>query len=92
MHEIHCLITGTVQKVGFRDYVQASADSLQLSGWVKNLADRAVEVVAQGDQSVLKEFIEYLHEGSSLAEVTGVAVEWSTAKEPYDDFSVRYDS
>lgn len=88
MVELRCVVTGKVQGVGYRDYVQASAGELGLVGWVKNQNDNSVLVVAQGEPDVLKDFVEYLHEGSLLSEVSGVAVEWDTARVTYDDFSV----
>ncbi len=88
MNEIKCTVTGKVQGVRFRDYVQASAGELGLSGYVKNQADGSVLVVAQGEPDALKELVEYLHEGSLLATVDGVAVEWGTAGVIYEDFSM----
>lgn len=91
MVEIHCIISGNVQQVGFRDYVQRSADALLIVGWVRNKNDGTVELVAQGEPDVLKEFIEHLHEGSLHAEVEGVAVDWRTKSNGYDDFAIRHD-
>lgn len=90
MTEIHCIITGHVQNVRYRDYVQVSATELSITGWVKNLPDGTVEVVAQGFPDVLKDFVEYLHEGSLQAKVEAVSVEWRTAKKIQDDFSILF--
>lgn len=90
MVEIECEVSGKVQGVAYRAYVQDTATALGLSGFVRNLPDGKVMVVAQGDTSILKEFIEYLHEGSVLAVVEGVAVEWRTAKKELDDFSIKH--
>jgi len=90
MLEIQCIISGKVQGVAYRTYVQDSATALGLVGYVRNLPDNTVEVVAQGDTSILKEFIEHLHEGSLLAVVEGVAVEWKTARKELEDFSIRH--
>lgn len=90
MVEIHCLVSGKVQGVAYRAYVQDSAAALELVGYIGNLPDGQVEVVAQGNPSSLKEFVEYLHEGSSLSQVEGVAVEWHSAKKYYDDFSIKF--
>lgn len=91
MVEIHCIVSGKVQGVAYRTYVQDSAVKLGVAGFVRNLPDNTVEVVAQADQTTLKEFIEFLHEGSSLAEVEGVAVDWLSVNKEYDDFSIRHD-
>ena len=87
MTEMQCVITGKVQRVGYRDYVQGAAGELGLFGYAKNLADGSVEVVVQGEPDMLKQMVEYLHEGSSLSQVVGVAVEWRTSTNVYDDFS-----
>lgn len=88
--EIYCVVSGRVQGVAYRAYVQDSATELGVAGYTRNLSDGTVEIVAQGDTATLKSFIEYLHEGSLLAEVEGVAVEWRTAKKELDDFSIRH--
>ena len=90
MLEMQCIVSGKVQGVSYRTHVQDSAGALGLTGYVRNLSDGQVEVVAQGDQTTLKEFVEYLHEGSLLSEVEGVAVEWRSLKNKLDDFSILY--
>ncbi len=90
MTEIHCVISGNVQNVRYRDYAQVSAGELEVFGWVRNMPDGTVELVAQGSPEILKEFVEYLHEGSVLATVEQVAVGWRTSKIVYDDFSILY--
>lgn len=88
MTELYAIITGKVQGVRFRDYVQVSAGELHLTGFVRNNSDGSVTVVAHGLLDDLKAFVEYLHEGSLQAKVEGVAVEWKTSLVTYDDFSV----
>lgn len=88
MIEMRAVIAGKVQGVRFRDYVQGVAGEMGLVGYVRNQIDGSVLVVAQGDPEVLKSLVEYLHEGSSLSQVEGVAVEWGTASVTYDDFSL----
>lgn len=90
MIEMYCTVTGKVQGVRYRDFVQVSAGELGLKGYIRNNADGTVIVVAQGLPDTLKEMVEYLHEGSLQAKVDGVAVEWRTASVTYDDFSVLH--
>lgn len=89
MTEIQGTVIGKVQGVRYRDYVQAVASELGIVGYVQNNHDGSVLVVAQAEPDILKNFVEYLHEGSVLSLVEGVAVEWRTAEEFYHDFSVR---
>ena len=90
MVEIYCVVTGHVQGVAYRTYVQDSAGKLGLVGYVRNLPDGSVEVVAQGDSTTLKDFVEYLHEGSLMAKVEGVAVEWQSVRKLWEDFSILH--
>ena len=90
MTEMHCIVSGKVQNVAYRAYVQDSATKLEVVGSVANLPDGTVEVVAQGSPDILKDFVEYLHEGSLLAQVEAVAVEWRTVRMPLSDFSVLH--
>ncbi len=88
MIRLRSVVTGKVQGVRFRDYVQVSATELGLVGFVRNLSDGSVEVVAEGEPDTLKEFVEHLNEGSLLSKVESVSVDWGTATATYRDFSV----
>ena len=90
MMEIQCVVSGKVQNVAYRVYAQDSATTLGLTGSVKNLDNGTVAVLAQGEPDILKEFVEYLHEGSLMAEVDSVAVDWGTPKVTYTEFSVLH--
>ncbi len=88
MVEMRCTVTGKVQGVRYRDYVVSMAEELGVFGYVQNQSDGSVLVVAQGEPDTLKEMVECLHEGSLLARVDGVAVDWGTANATYDEFSL----
>jgi acylphosphatase len=88
MTELYAIITGQVQGVNYRDYIQVSAGQLGLTGFVRNNRDGSVLVVAQGLPEDLKLFVEYLHEGSLQSRVEGVGVTWQTAEQIYTDFSI----
>jgi len=90
MVEIFCEVIGSVQGVAFRAYVQESATELKLLGSVRNMPNGSVQVVAQGTIETLREFIEYLHEGSLLSVVDGVAVEWRSKNATFSEFSVLH--
>lgn len=90
MVEIYCVITGQVQGVAYRAYVQETATHMNLVGYAKNQSDGSVLVVVQGGPDSLKEFVEYLHEGSLLSKVEGVAVEWRSASKTFSEFSVLH--
>ncbi len=60
---LHVIVRGQVQGVGFRWFVVRLADQLDLTGWVMNRPDRALELVAEGPPGRLDELLEALHEG-----------------------------
>ncbi len=87
--EIYCIISGKVQGVGFRAFVESVARERGVTGWVRNdLEKGTVEVLYQGIPDALKECTEDLHIGSVLSRVESVAVDWRTPKEQYDDFQI----
>ena len=91
MPRLTAIVTGRVQGVGFRDYVQREAVRRGLSGFVRNRDDgRSVEVIAEGDESSLSEFAETLHQGPGLARVDHVDVRMSDEAPEFPRFSVEY--
>ncbi len=71
------LISGTVQGVGYRLYVQRHARDLGLSGYAENTADNRVEVVAEGHQEDLERLLHWLRRGPKHAKVEGLDVQWA---------------
>ena len=65
----HLIIEGTVQGVWFRESTRREAVQLGISGWVKNLSDGTVEVLAEGLDEQVKELIFWCHQGPPYAEV-----------------------
>jgi acylphosphatase len=68
-------VTGEVQGVGFRWAAQGEAERLGLVGRVRNRADGAVEVTAQGEEAPMTEFAAWLERGPRWARVADVDVE-----------------
>jgi acylphosphatase len=86
--EIRCTVTGKVQGVGYRDFIEGYARDHGLYGWIKNREDGSVEAVIQGLPDDLKLCIEALNEGSLLAKVESLAIDWRTPEKLYDEFKV----
>lgn len=81
------LVGGRVQGVGFRYFVVREASALGVAGWVRNLVDGHVEVVAAGDEGLLDVLEGRLWEGPPYSRVTSVAT--AAAEEPrWRDFRV----
>lgn len=76
MKTMHVLVGGRVQGVFFRAWTRDKARDLQLSGWVRNLPDKRVEVLAQGEESALNKLLAELHQGPPLARVDQVESEF----------------
>ena len=88
--EIEAIISGKVQQVMYRDFVQAAAVALGVAGFVENIEGGRVRVVAQGTPDMLKSLIDRLHAGSVLSVVGNVAVTWRSPTQQLADFTVRY--
>lgn len=84
----HFLVSGQVQGVFFRASAEAAARRLGLTGWVRNLRDGRVELVACGVESSLKELERWLWQGPPRARVTQVEVK-ETVAQSFAGFSVR---
>lgn len=83
------LISGRVQGVFYRANAQQQASALGLLGWVRNLQDGRVELLACGDQSTLKELEKWLQIGPEYAKVSNIDVITEDLKELSDKFEVR---
>ncbi len=76
MTELHCIVAGRVQGVAYRAFVQSIARELRLTGFVANLPDGSIEVLAQGEYGVLKVFANHLRTGPPQSQVTSFFDEW----------------
>lgn len=85
---LHATVTGVVQGVNFRYYTMRRARQLGLRGWVANRRDGKVETVAEGPQSSLIEFLEFLHQGPPAAFVSQVTTRWEEASGEFSGFGI----
>jgi len=69
---LHVVARGRVQGVGFRWFVQETARSLDLAGWVRNAADGSVEVEVEGNQAELQQLRAAVGAGPRGARVESV--------------------
>ena len=81
-------VTGLVQGVFFRMTTQQQAKILGLTGFVRNLSDGSVEVLACGETEQVNKLIAWLHVGSQKSRVDQVNCELH-AFQAYPDFEVR---
>ncbi|HET8730975.1 MAG TPA: acylphosphatase [Moraxellaceae bacterium] len=87
--QLHLLVTGRVQGVSYRANAAAMAQRLGLCGWVRNLADGRVELLAQGDEKPLRSLLAWAHQGPAQARVEHVEAHWAEPAPPLESFSIR---
>lgn len=85
---IHCFVSGRVQGVCFRMSTEQKAKILGLTGWVRNLKDGRVEVMASGETHLVDELQQWLSHGPSMAKVLNVESHTVDYQE-FADFSIR---
>ncbi len=87
---LRALVSGFVQGVSFRAFVATRARELGVSGFVRNLPDGRVEVVAEGERKQLEKLVGYLAVGPRAASVEKVVTTWSDRTGNYPGFRIRY--
>ena len=87
--QLHAVVRGYVQGVGYRLFALREAQRLSLTGWVRNRPDGAVEVTAEGSEERLRELLSRLQRGPAEAEVERVDVEWLPASGSLEGFEIR---
>lgn len=87
---VHVYVEGLVQGVGYRFFTVRVARALGLRGFVRNLDDGRVEVVAEGDESSLRQLLEELSIGPSGADVEDLDVKWEKPTGDFKDFTILY--
>jgi acylphosphatase len=87
---LHARVTGLVQGVGFRYFVLEAAHRLGLSGWVRNLPDRQVEVVAEGERGRLEQLLATLSQGPSGSRVREVDSQWLLPRGEFQGFRITH--
>lgn len=90
MKRLQAIVYGRVQGVGFRQSTVMRASTLRLTGWVANLRNGAVKVIAEGSEAALQQFARWLHEGPIGAHVDFVDIEWADASGEFRDFVVHW--
>jgi len=94
--QLHLYYSGKVQGIGFRYTVQDIASQQKVCGWVKNLSDGRVEVLAEAEEDTLGVFLEQVNQHFSRY-IKEVHVEWQPACLPagrqggeFRDFQVTF--
>lgn len=83
------IVLGRVQGVNFRRFAEISANRLGINGYVKNLGNGNVEVLAEGEKNKMELFIEELRKGPPYSHVDSLEIK-EIEKQGYNNFEISY--
>ena len=89
MKRLHIIYTGSVQGVGFRYTARSIAQGLGLVGWVRNVPDGSVELVAEGDEDVLRQLKDSIKHEMNYAHFNE-QVSWEPGTGEFSGFVIRF--
>jgi acylphosphatase len=87
---VRVFIDGRVQGVAYRFYAEKYASRLAVTGWVRNLVDGRVEILAEGSSESIATFLDRLKEGPSLARVDRFDVRHEPPTGEFRDFRIAF--
>jgi acylphosphatase len=87
---VRLLVSGNVQGVFFRQALKVVAKKNSVSGWVRNLKDRRVEAVFEGDSKSTNSVIEWTRVGPANSRVDDIEVINEEFKNEFSTFDVLY--
>jgi acylphosphatase len=87
---VHLMIEGKVQGVFYRDFVKKEAESLDITGFVKNLNDGKVEVVAEGESGNVDKLLEKCKKGPLMAFIADIETKEEKPTNEFDGFDIRH--
>ena len=85
------IVSGDVQSVGYREYVYRQAVRLGLTGLVRNIDEKKVWIVCEGEPDKIEEFIRDIKVNDALAKVDNIDRQYGEARGCYDTFLVTRD-
>lgn len=88
MEQLHAKISGDVQGVGFRWFTLQAARECQVDGWVRNLPDGRVELLAQGERARLSRLLQHVRQGPPGSRVLQVIENWGPVDERESGFRI----
>lgn len=88
VYEMHALVKGGVQGVGFRAMTRYYAMGLGITGTVRNLNDGAVEIYAHGSKKKLEELLKKLQEEAFPGQIEETAIDFFPIEKPHEDFRI----
>lgn len=90
MKRAHVFYSGCVQGIGFRYTARDIAMKIGVSGWVKNLEDGRVEMVAEAEEHSLKEFLDEILKSPLGRYIKDADLSWEKPSREFDDFDIAF--
>lgn len=88
LKQLQLVVRGRVQGVYFRASAQREARRLGVSGWVKNRNDGSVEILAEGEETAIRELYGWAQKGPSAARVERVETRWRSYTGDHSEFRI----
>ncbi len=89
LKRVHAFYSGRVQGVGFRYAAEALAQNLGITGWVSNLRDGRVELLVEGEEAGLKDFLNRILEEMS-GYIKDTDISWEEPTGEFGDFGIKF--
>ncbi len=86
----HIIIRGMVQGVGYRFFCHREAAALGVNGYVKNLFNGDVEVLAEGEEEIVGHFINLLKRGPHFSQVQDLDITTLAYEDKYRNFQIEF--
>jgi len=90
MIQLRIIVSGKVQGVGYRYFSQMKAVQYGIKGWVKNLPDGSVEIIALGTNDQLEPFLEELRNGNPFSKINDMEITEMDPIDHFQSFTIKY--
>ena len=87
---MHVFYSGHVQGVGFRFTARNVASRMGLTGWVRNLRDSKVELVCEGEEKDLKDFLNAVNNEFAGHYIVDTDITWEKSTQEFANFDIRF--
>jgi acylphosphatase len=87
---LHAFFSGRVQGVGFRYTAQRIAEDFPVTGFVRNLQDGRVELLIEGEEKDLENFLQKIRKSFLTRYIDGVETRWLESSGEFQDFGITY--
>ena len=88
--QMHVIFSGRVQGVGFRYTVCRLSEPFSVSGFIRNLCDGNVELVAEGDEHELNRFLHAIRTSELRRNIMKNLICWKEATGTFEQFGISY--